>query len=99
MINEGLGMVFERENSGVVRTQFAYSKQEVKKWINEVQSIGDGINWEHYMVQHPDGRRRIGYKIGTYIVDEAIKYSGKTVIELTKIKNAEILKISRIVLI
>jgi hypothetical protein len=32
--------------------------------------------------QHPDGRRRIGYRAGTYIADQAIAASGSSAADL-----------------
>ena len=53
--------------------------------------LDDIRSWEEYMFIHPDGRRWIGYKVGTYIVDEAIKRSEKSVIELTQMECTDII--------
>ncbi len=48
------------------------------------------------MYQHPDGRRWIGYRAGTYIADRAISESGRSAAELVLIPNEEILKLAGI---
>ena len=82
-IMEGLATVFERD--------FAKSKplwgkydDEVKQWLQEI--LDNEVDFYEYMYKHSDGRRWIGYKVGTYLIDEAIKKSGKSVIELTKLE-------------
>lgn len=94
IILEGLATVFEREYSGSNPPWGQYDKKLIKAWVQEIKKLGEGIRWSNYMFKHPDGRRWIGYKVGTYIVDEALSRSGKTILELTTIKNEEIMKLS-----
>lgn len=94
-INEGLAVVFAREYTGYKAPWDKYPK-EVTKWLKEVQKAGKCIDWYHYMFLHPDGRPWIGYKVGTYVIDQAMKNSGKTVIELTKMECRDIFKLSKV---
>jgi uncharacterized protein YjaZ len=48
------------------------------------------------MFTHTDGRKWIGYKVGTYIIDQAMKNSGKSVIELTQMECVDILKLAKV---
>jgi hypothetical protein len=44
------------------------------------------------MFDHPDGRRWIGYRTGTYLVDRAMAGSGKSTIDLLGATAAEIIE-------
>ena len=55
-----------------------YDKKVIKDWVEEIRALPDGIVNDEYLYLHSDGRKWIGYKVGTYIVDEAMKKSGKT---------------------
>jgi len=90
---EGLAVVFERDYSGASPLWGLYDKKVIKDWVEEIRALPDGIVNDEYLYLHSDGRKWIGYKVGTYIVDEAMKKSGKTVIELTQMECKSILKI------
>lgn len=94
-IMEGLATVFERDYGGSEPLYGKYPKK-VNDWVQEIIDKNDMFRWEEYSFNHPDGRRWIAYKVGTYIIDEAIKNSDKTVIELTKLESADILKFANI---
>lgn len=89
-IMEGLATVFERDYTGSAPLHGEYP-ESVIDWLAEIRGLGDTRSWEEYMFIHPDGRRWIGYKVGTYIVDEAIKRSEKSVIELTQMECTDII--------
>ncbi len=94
-ILEGLATVFTRdyaqEDAG-----WAKYPDDVQEWLQEIIDKNDMFYWQEYMFMHPDGRRWIGYKVGTYIIDEALKKSGKTVIELTQLECGEIMKLAEL---
>jgi uncharacterized protein YjaZ len=94
---EGLATVFTRDYANEDARWAKYPKN-VKDWLQEIIDKNDMFYWEEYMFSHPDGRKEIGYKVGTYIIDEAIKNSGKSVIELTKMECKDILKLAKIIL-
>lgn len=94
-IMEGLATVFERDYGGSKPPYGKYPKN-VADWVQEIIDKNDMFAWQEYSFDHPDGRRWIAYKVGTYIVDEAIKNSGKTVIELTQMECADILKLAKV---
>lgn len=93
---EGLATVFAREYAGYDAPWGQYSENDVKAWLKEVKKAGKDIKDEEYMYTHPDGRKWIGYKVGTYIVDQAMKNSGKSVIELTRLEFEDIMKLAEI---
>jgi hypothetical protein len=93
---EGLATVFEREYADYQPGWGKYDPTETKAWLAEVQRMGEKLIGREYWFNHPDGRRWIGYKVGAWIVDEAIKNSGKDIIELTITPRADILKLSKV---
>ena len=50
------------------------------------------MQYGQWMFQHPDGRRWIGYRAGTYIADQAIAASKLSAIELAATPTDEILQ-------
>lgn len=94
-ILEGLATVFARD---YVHEDARWAKypENVKEWLKEIIDQKDKIDYGQYMYTHPDGRKWIGYKVGTYIIDQAMKYSRKSVIELTEMECQEILKLSKV---
>lgn len=94
-IMEGLATVFTREYTKEDAAWAKYPK-EVAAWIDEIIAKNDAFPWPSYSYSHPDGRKWIAYKVGTYIVDEAMKNSGKNSIELTQMTCSEILELAKI---
>lgn len=94
-IMEGLATAFARDYAGEKALWAKYPKN-VAEWIQEIIDKNDMFNWGHYSFDHPDGRRWIPYKTGTYIVDQAASNSGKSIIELTQLECTEILKLAKI---
>lgn len=95
---EGLATVFEREHAEYQPLYGKYEDDEtMQKWFAEIKAAED--DWskrDGLFFDSPDGRRWIGYKTGTWIVDKAIQSSGKSVIELTVIPADEIIELAGI---
>lgn len=94
-IFEGLATVFSRDQAGE-KAPWADYPDEVTDWIQEIIDLNDEFVWASYKFNHPDGRKWISYKIGTYIVDEAMKNSGKSIVELTQLECTTILDLAKI---
>lgn len=94
-ILEGLANVFAREYADE-KAPWADYPDDVELWISEIKDAGSTINYEHYLYNHPDGRRWIGYKVGTYIVDTAMSKSGKSILELSSMECSEIFDLAEI---
>lgn len=96
-IMEGLATVFEKKYARRgVPLWGNYNSDETAAWFNEINSVQNNAEWNDYMFTHPDGRRWIGYKVGTWLIDEAMKKSGKTIEELTFMGNTEILSLAAV---
>lgn len=92
IVTEGLATVFERDHASYEPLYGQYEDDStMQRWYKEV-SEGDWDKRAELMFQHPDGRKWIGYKTGTWLVDTAIKKSGKSVSELTTMSTDEIIR-------
>jgi hypothetical protein len=91
IVREGLGTAFERDCGGGPAPPWGQYPADVTDWAKEVLSLPDDSPREQWLFQHPDGRRWIGFKVGTFIVDCAMKASGKTSASLVSVPTDAIL--------
>ena len=93
MINSGLETVFARDFAATTYPWTTYPP-EVEDWVAELLALPAG---EHYpwMIRHPDGRRWLGIKAGTYLVDRATQASGRSVVDLVSTPTDEIIKMAQ----
>jgi len=94
-IMEGLATVFAREYTGEKALWGQYPK-DVTKWLQEIIDKNDMFYWQEYLFKHPDGRRWIGYKVGTYIIDQTLEHSDKSIAELSKMECDDIFKLAKV---
>jgi hypothetical protein len=83
VIREGLATAFERDFGGASPPWGRYPPV-VSLWAKEVLALPDDAPRDQWLFRHPDGRRWIGLRVGTYLVDRAMKSSGKTSAELVR---------------
>ena len=96
VIAEGLAVVFAREVAGANQPWNDYGDDETMAgWLDELRSAVDPDS-EKWYVDHPDGRKNIAYKTGTWIVDRAIQQSGRSILELTKMNYKEIISLANV---
>ncbi len=94
VIPEGLATAFERDFSGSTPPYGQYG-EEVEDWVQELLDLPATANRDHWMFQHPDGRRDIGYRAGTFIVDDkAMVASGHSSADLVLTSADEILNLA-----
>ena len=96
-IFEGLGTVFERDFADGRPKWGEYDPSVIGCWTNEVLALdSEKINRQHWFFDHPDGRRWIAYRVGTYVVDQAIKNTpGENAATLVDRPAADILKMAK----
>ena len=82
-ISEGLSVVFQRDYAGTGMGGLE-PPENIDAWVDEVLMLKDSARYEEWMFQHSDGRRLIGYRVGVYLVDRAIKASKKSVVDLVR---------------
>ncbi len=92
-INEGLADVFSKTYTGYF-LDIGSSSDDIESWTREVLKLPKDADYNQWMNQHEDGRIAIGYRVGTFIVENAMKKSGKTIIELSELHPKEILSLS-----
>jgi len=68
--------------------------ENVRNWAFEILNLGKYAPYGKWVVKHPDGREKIAYRAGRYIIDEAVKHSGKSILELTDLAPIEVINIS-----
>lgn len=93
VVSEGLATAFERDCGGRQPPWGDYP-EEVRTWVQELLILPLSAPYYQWMFQHPDGRRWIGYRAGTYVADRAIAASGRSAAELVLTPTDEILKIA-----
>jgi uncharacterized protein YjaZ len=90
VVTEGLATVFERDFARVAVPWGDYPN-DVETWAAEVLTLGENGSRDQWMIRHPDGRRWIGYKVGTYWVDRATRASGRSAADMVSLTTNEIL--------
>lgn len=98
VISEGLATAFERDFAEAKPLWGEYP-DNVDAWVIELMSLPDSAyaQYQSWMLMHPDGRRWIGYRAGTYIVDRAMQATGLSAADLVRTPGDEILKMASIV--
>jgi hypothetical protein len=96
VITEGLATVFERDYAESDALYAQYEDDETMQlWLAEIKN-GDWDKKDELFFDNPDGRKWIGYKVGTWLIDKAVKNSGKTVVDLTSLPCGDIVKFAGI---
>jgi uncharacterized protein YjaZ len=90
-IGEGLATAFERDHGGAATPWGEYTS-EVSGWTEEFLTLPDDAPRSAWMSRHPDGRRWIGYKVGTYLADRAVRVSGLSLAQLATVPTATIVE-------
>src|SRR5262249_48101519 len=93
LIFEGLATAFERD---AARTAPAWAEvsPEVSDWAREILRLPDAAETDPWFKPRPDGRRFIGYRVGTLLVDRASKASKKSPAELVFAPTTEVLRLA-----
>jgi uncharacterized protein YjaZ len=90
VVTEGMATAFERD-FGKVDPPWSIAPPEVMEWTREILDQPDNAPRDAWLFRHPDGRRWIGIRVGTFLVDRATKASGRSSAELVTTPTAEIL--------
>jgi len=93
VVGEGLATLFERDAAGMPAPWGQYPP-DVVDWVKELLALPGDASWKQWMSRHPDGRRWIGYKAGTYIAEQASRASGQSAAELANVPTDEVLRLA-----
>jgi len=81
VVNEGLATAFERDFAGASYPWGQYP-EDVAAWVKELLAQPSTAQQNEWIFRHPDGRRWIGMRAGTYLVDRAMKQLNRSSAEL-----------------
>lgn len=93
VIAEGMATVFAREHAGDV-APWGEAPAAVAEWARELDALPASAlgAYGQWMFQHPDGRRWIGYRTGTWLVDEANRRSCGSSVTLVRAATADVVR-------
>jgi uncharacterized protein YjaZ len=92
VIREGLATAFERDYGGASPAWGQYPP-EVAQWTTELLAQPDDAPRKQWLFQHPDGRRWIGLRVGTYLIDRAMKATGRASAELVRTPTDDLVRL------
>ena len=93
VVNEGLASVFAETYSGTTFARFEYP-ENADEWLDELLELPIDADYGTWMNQHPDGRVAVGYRIGRYVVHQALSRSGHTILELSALSPEQVLALA-----
>lgn len=93
-VTEGMATAFERDFAGATPLWGLYP-ENVAEWATELLALPAGTPRTEWLFRHSDGRRWIGYKVGTYWIDQARARSGQSAADLVAVSAGEVLALSR----
>ncbi len=93
VVSEGLATAFERDAAASTPLWGDYPAAVVD-WYEELRALPDDADVIQWMILHDDGRRWIGYRTGTYLVDRAINCSGMSAAQLATTPTTDVLQLA-----
>jgi hypothetical protein len=95
-VAEGMATAFERDAGGGDPPWGNYPPDEAAGWVEELLAVKNGPQaYGTWMFSHPDGRRWIGYRAGTYLTDRAMAACGCSAADLASRSTDEVLELAR----
>jgi uncharacterized protein YjaZ len=95
VVAEGLATAFERDFTKS-DPPWGRPAPEIIEWTHEILRQPDEAEPGPWMSRHPDGRRWVGMRVGTFLVDRASRSSGRTPADLVLTPSAEILRLANV---
>lgn len=94
VITEGLATAFERDVAGVSPPWGVYP-DDVQEWVKELVSLPPSVDRNLWLrARHPDNRRWIGMRAGTYLADQAMARSGRSTADLVSASTEAVLELA-----
>ncbi|NII09649.1 DUF2268 domain-containing putative Zn-dependent protease [Oleiagrimonas sp. C23AA] len=95
-VAEGLATVFERDFGGRTSAWGVYQDVAIENWFGELAAQPASTNYRPWLFHHPDGRRWVAYRVGTWLADRAISKSGASAASLAKTSTAEVIELAEL---
>lgn len=95
VVTEGLATAFERD-FGKVDPPWGQAPPDPMVWTREVLSQPETAVLDSWMIRHPDGRRWIGMRVGTFLADRAARASGRSSAALVFAPTADVLRLANV---
>lgn len=90
-IFEGLATLFERESGEFDPPWGRYEASTIESWAEELLAQPVDGTYTHWKFEHPDGRRWIAYRVGTWIAERATEATGRTAADMVWVPIAEVM--------
>ena len=94
VVTEGMATAFERDVAGMPAPWGRYPPA-VRDWVQELLALPTDAPPAQWMDLHPAEKRWIRYFTGTYLVDQAMKATGKSSAELVTVPTAEVIRLAQ----
>jgi hypothetical protein len=93
VVTEGLATAFERDFAkvGVPRGE---PPRDGMAWTRAILHQPETSSREPWMIRHIDGRRWIGMRVGTFLVDRASRASSRLAAALVFAPSAEVVRLA-----
>lgn len=96
VVTEGMATVFERDAAGASPPWGAYT-QDAADWVTELSALPPDADHGYWLTAiHADGRRWIGIRAGAYLVDRAVRASGKSAAALVSASTQDIVEMGTV---
>lgn len=95
VVTEGLATAFERD-FGKVDPPWGQAPPDPMVWTREVLSQPETAALDSWMIRHPDGRRWIGMRVGTFLADRAARASGRSSAALVFAPTSDVLRLANV---
>jgi hypothetical protein len=93
VVGMGMAAAFERDSGGGNYPWGQYSG-DMTAAVKELIALPPDTDPGQWMFRHPDGRRWLGIRAGTYLVDRAMRTSGKSAAELVSLSTEDVIRLA-----
>jgi uncharacterized protein YjaZ len=93
VVFEGLATAFERDATANSPPWGGYDESDVTSWIGDLLAEQPNASRDKWVMGYK-GQRHVGYLVGTYIADRAIRASGQSAADLAGTAASEVLRLA-----
>ena len=93
VVTDGMATAFERDFAHASPPWGVYPN-DVDAWVKELMALPSNTPADEWLARPNEGRRWMGIRAGTYLVDRAMRASGKSSAELVRTPPGEILRLA-----